>query len=293
VSSPRLPAIQSPASLGIRSKRVPLLRHDQVASTRVDGKPPTSSVATAFGPPAASWQIAVRPRGFAPPRRFAPQPSSRACCIPEPEGVRSVSSTLSPTHCPTTPKSRWRMTGKETEPRLDPADRAIPATRFTPLEEVPPPAAGIASPRPVAPAPLCLRRSHRDELDVRGADPRPRGVAPLSGVVHRATVASRAVSSPSMGFVPLQGSGQSGTADPARRRAWPGPPGPPVACRVATTCARPLRCHRPPTGFPLWMACGHPFVGLASRCLQRATRRPEVCPERSVCIRRCGPSWGL
>jgi len=35
-----------------------------------------------------------RPRGFAPPRRFTPQTGVQACCIPEPEGVRSLSGTI-------------------------------------------------------------------------------------------------------------------------------------------------------------------------------------------------------
>jgi hypothetical protein len=54
----------------------PLLRHSQCAST------PGSKL-----PSAARCQArrSFRPRGFSPPRRFAPHAGSRACCIPLPD----------------------------------------------------------------------------------------------------------------------------------------------------------------------------------------------------------------
>jgi hypothetical protein len=65
---------------------VPLLRHGRCAST-------PSDVAAAFGPTGTTRRIAFRPRGFSPPRRFAPHPGFQACCIPVPERVRCVSVT--------------------------------------------------------------------------------------------------------------------------------------------------------------------------------------------------------
>jgi hypothetical protein len=95
---------------------------------------------------AASNQLtdAIRPRGFAPPRRFAPRSGSRACCIPEPARVRSVSASRRP--LPHDPPEGGASFGPEAT--------GHPRYALTPLEEVPPTAAVLASPRALAPSPL-------------------------------------------------------------------------------------------------------------------------------------------
>jgi hypothetical protein len=54
-------------------------------------RPLREGVSATARPEAATLRVSFRPRGFAPPRRFAPLGWSRACCIPEPDRVRSVS----------------------------------------------------------------------------------------------------------------------------------------------------------------------------------------------------------
>jgi hypothetical protein len=99
---------------------VPLLRCPSLASTPGD-------VAATVGRLVATPADSFRPRGFAPPRRLPPRSRSRACCIPVPEGVRSVSGSRRPL--------------QRSEDRLVRCVRGFPVCAFTPLEEVPPPAA--------------------------------------------------------------------------------------------------------------------------------------------------------
>jgi hypothetical protein len=76
-----------------------------------------------------------RPRGFAPPRRFAPLAGLRVCCAPLPDWG----------------SPRFRCPRTSLLPRRTALARgAFPATRFTPFEEFPSPAASTASLRPVA-----------------------------------------------------------------------------------------------------------------------------------------------
>jgi len=80
-----------------------------------------------FGPHAVRHLDTFRPRGSSPPRRFTPHDRPRVCCTPKPNGVRYVS------QCVLRPG-----TGRN---RFPGADAPLPATRFTPLEEFPSPAA--------------------------------------------------------------------------------------------------------------------------------------------------------
>jgi hypothetical protein len=103
-------------------------------------------------PPSVCWcqpTDSFRPRGFSPPRRFPPRSRSRACCIPVPEGVRSV--------------SRSRAPLQSTRRSLVRCARGFPVCAFTPLEEVPSPAA-VAHPC----APLPPRRFYDLEALLRG-----------------------------------------------------------------------------------------------------------------------------
>jgi hypothetical protein len=75
---------------------------------------------------AAKRRVSLRPRGFAPPRRFVPSHSLRACCIP----------------LPTWGSLRFRLRRPTTHPKVDMAPTgAFPATLLTPLEGFPSPAA--------------------------------------------------------------------------------------------------------------------------------------------------------
>jgi len=80
-----------------------------------------------FGPCAARHPDSFHPRGFSPPRRFAPHGGPRVCCAPKPNEVRCVSRHPPPDRAS---RSRPAWTGVP-----------IPATRFTPFEEFPSPAA--------------------------------------------------------------------------------------------------------------------------------------------------------
>jgi hypothetical protein len=57
-----------------------------------------------FGLRGTTSEVAFRPRGFAPPRRFAPLDGSRACCIPQPV-VGFVAFPCAPTCEPRGPKT--------------------------------------------------------------------------------------------------------------------------------------------------------------------------------------------
>jgi len=82
-----------------------------------------------FGPSAATHPDSFRPRGFSPPRRFAPLDRPRVCCAPKPNGVRCVS------------RNPHRAVGRS-QPTWTRCP--FPATRFTPLEEFP---SSAAAPR--------------------------------------------------------------------------------------------------------------------------------------------------
>jgi len=84
----------------------------------------------------------------------------------------------------------------------------------------PPAGSRIASLRPLPPR-CCASRPDSCRNRFQSSDPHPRGVAPPSGVVRDQVVADRTAPSPSMGFVPLQGSGQDRATDPMRLRTGP------------------------------------------------------------------------
>jgi len=81
-----------------------------------------------------------RPRGFSPPRRVPPHTKFRACCIPVPEGVRSVSRLCLPLVA-RRPESRWLASGENTASSL----------RLHTLRRSPPADSRIASLRPLPP----------------------------------------------------------------------------------------------------------------------------------------------
>lgn len=67
-------------------------------------------------PADATRLVAFRPCGFSPLRRLSPRAGARACCIPEPEGVRSVSTPRRPLTS-TQPESRTPMSGAPRDSR--------------------------------------------------------------------------------------------------------------------------------------------------------------------------------
>lgn len=75
-------------------------------------------------------QVMFRPRRFSLPRRLAPPQSFRACCIPKPNRVRCVSRVR---------HYHPQSTSEDANHACQCA--AVRTALFTPLEEVPPPAA--------------------------------------------------------------------------------------------------------------------------------------------------------
>jgi hypothetical protein len=200
VSPTRLPVLSPPASHRIRSKRAPRCRHLQCASTP-GSKLPSARRYHPTSPVPSSWFLTTATASSAHrlPGLLHPGTSSRFAAF---QGRR-----------PPLDTTRLRRIGPPVRKTA-----AFPAALFTPLEEVPPTAATDASPRCVAPSPLCLR-SAPEHAWCNSDDPRPRGLAPLSGVVRRVEAVAcsrrtcgpslccqRPTPSPSMGLVPLQGS---------------------------------------------------------------------------------------
>jgi len=235
-------------------------------------------------PPACSF----RPRGFAPPRRFPPRSGSRACCIPVPEGVRSV--------------SRSRAPLQSTRRSLVRCARGFPVCAFTPLEEVPPPA---AAPHRCGRCPLAVGppRHHRCRCCAATLD--------LEALL-RCRVrcdrrrCQRRPPSPSMGFVPLQGADRDRTSDPTRLRVGPVSWCPPTGPGVATENLPPASFARPTAGVTDAVdrdipstdsatavtsgASGSKSVRGSPFAIRPARRRAEA---RRGPVRDRGPSWGF
>jgi len=249
-----------------------------------------------------SRQVAFRPRGFSPPRRFPPRPRSRACCIPVPEGVRRVSDVralLATTH---------RPRGDETRCLQTPA--RFPATRFTPFEEVPPPAAHrIAAARPASLRPLPPRRCRSTAGLYETTKPSRASTSGLSSAVGSVAAAACCHASTALsfhglcsppGFWPGVDRPTHRVSAPARsthsRRTVPTLPSCRSACPAAATRRRlsPTTARSdPPAGsrHPVARsACRFGVMSWQSVCSldPGSNRRSDSMPARDR-----GPSWGL
>lgn len=128
--SPGFPSAH-PGQLNRKAHRSPLHRHTRDAST------PAQGATLRFGLRGATPEVAFRPCGFAPLRRFPPHRGPRACCIPQP--VLGFA---------TFPPSRRR-------PKVG-GVRAFPSRRTYPSKESPSDSR-TASPRPLPPCRWYLR----------------------------------------------------------------------------------------------------------------------------------------
>jgi hypothetical protein len=244
--------------------------------------PPTSSlastpggVAVTVGPLVATPAGSFRPRGFSPPRRFAPRSSSRACCIPVPEGVRSV--------------SRLATTAPEVRRPSGPVRRGLPRLRLHTPRRSPPSSSRTTSPWPLPPR-RWTSAPHRCRCCAATLDLEALLRCRVRCDRRRCQLRSP---SPSMGFVPLQGADRgrpptrrvsaSARTTWHRRPTTVSPPRP-AACLVRATDRRCYRRCRP----------RHPFHRFRLRCCQRgppARSLSEAARSRSVRCAASRSSW--
>jgi hypothetical protein len=292
VPAPQLPAFSALASRGIHSMVSP---------------PPTWPVRVH-----SRWRFRhLRPAGcrsgrLVPSPWFRTTPTAfsangfRACCIPVPEGVRSVSTTVGHSSSarrqvpPDKSGGRW----KSGRSGVSPTAPSHPSKK-SPLQQ--PCHIAVV----VAPSSSCLRVGHRFQCRVRR--PSTSRLCSAVGSVATVAVASEQSPSPSMGFVPLQGSLAGTRSSPrcvstsARTSLVPS-----IDSDVAIVSDRPASPVRPTVGVANVVCRAIPSSGSSTAVASRG-HRPEVCPKRSLgdpsdapsaeasggSVRGRGPSWGF